>query len=172
VCSSSEDVALLTCLDTSHDNLYLGGHSPRRQQPNTSCNCDSDVTQLLLFTYPAGEFCPQGTQEETSLSIATCQLDPASYSASGSAAGGSLGACRGFKACPAGSFCPNASVAQPCVAGSYCPPGSLKGEPCNITVSYWHGEAWQQLGGSSSSSSWVLVLWKSQASAWWVCIAA
>jgi hypothetical protein len=82
----------------------------------------------------AGEFCPAGTQEETPLSIATCQLDPASYSASSSAAAGALGACRGFKACPAGSFCPNASVAQPCGAGSYCPPGSLKGEPCNITV--------------------------------------
>jgi hypothetical protein len=90
----------------------------------------------LYLSHPAGEFCPQGTQEETSLSIATCQLNPASYSASGSAAGGSLGACRGFKACPAGSFCPNASVAQPCVAGSYCPPGSLKGDPCNITVSF------------------------------------
>jgi hypothetical protein len=45
----------------------------------------------------------------------------------------------GFKACPAGSFCPKASVAQPCVAGSYCPPGSLKGDPCNITVSLQGG---------------------------------
>ncbi|WIA38572.1 hypothetical protein OEZ86_001885 [Tetradesmus obliquus] len=75
-----------------------------------------------------GEFCPAGTQEETPLSIATCQLDPASASSSSSSSG-----CRGFKACPAGSFCPNASTSQPCVAGSYCPPGSLKGQPCNIT---------------------------------------
>jgi hypothetical protein len=96
-------------------------------------SCFLTAQPLLL----PGEFCPQGTQEETRLSIATCQLDPTSAAGGSSSSSSALGSCKGFKACPAGSFCPNASTVQPCAAGSYCPAGSLKGEPCNITVGGW-----------------------------------
>lgn len=34
----------------------------------------------------------------------------------------------------AGSYCPSAAVRRPCEKGRWCPEGSIKSQPCNITV--------------------------------------
>ncbi|KAF8058431.1 ABCG25 [Scenedesmus sp. PABB004] len=79
-----------------------------------------------------GEFCPEGTQEESWLSLSTCQLSPQAFTPDAGGGGGAA-LCKGFKACPEGSFCPNASHAQPCEPGRWCPEGSVASESCNLT---------------------------------------
>eukprot|EP00775_Hariotina_reticulata_P007451 gene7451-7661_t len=87
-----------------------------------------------------GEFCPQGTQEESKLSLAACQLQPVGSGPSSSpdsrmdqlGQATATDACKGFKPCPEGKFCPDASAALPCEAGRWCPGGSVASQSCNM----------------------------------------
>jgi hypothetical protein len=45
------------------------------------------------------------------------------------------GSCSGVHLCPGGSYCPNPAERRPCEPGRWCPEGSIKSQPCNITVS-------------------------------------
>lgn len=98
----------------------------------------------MLLLLHAGEYCAQGTQEETWLSLSTCRIaaprDSAGAPATEQRGADSLASCHGFKPCPAGAFCPNASIARPCEPGRWCPLGSTASQSCNITVS-WEGGA-------------------------------
>lgn len=106
------------------------------------------VHAAFFLLLSAGEYCPEGTQEETWLSLVACELDPMSSSPvaagrtnssslgiAGKPADASLSHCKGFKACPAGSYCPDTATATSCEPGRYCPEGSITSQPCNITVS-------------------------------------
>eukprot|EP00878_Enallax_costatus_P019029 GHUV01020063.1.p1 GENE.GHUV01020063.1~~GHUV01020063.1.p1 ORF type:complete len:335 (-),score=43.15 GHUV01020063.1:873-1877(-) len=105
------------------------------------------ATTGICVACQLGEYCPPGTQEETWLSLTGCELDPipsdsqggssSLTSRSGSGAG-SGASCKGFKACPAGSYCPDASTATPCEPGRFCPEASITSQPCNISVSRSH----------------------------------
>jgi hypothetical protein len=76
-----------------------------------------------------GEYCPAGSQERSTASLASCQMNSLSYNPTGVA-----GVCRGYMPCPAGNYCPNASVALPCESGRWCAEGATGSEPCNLTV--------------------------------------
>lgn len=104
---------------------------------DTKCNVPMYCGQLR-----AGEYCPPGTQEENAMSLAACQVNPLSEhaSAAGSRSSQATGdtsssSCKGFKACPAGSYCPDAASITPCEAGRFCPEGSTSSESCNVSVS-------------------------------------
>jgi hypothetical protein len=119
---------------------------------------DSCSLYVLGCAAGTGEYCPPGTQEETKFSLAACQLQPMG-SGPGSQQGSSnpdnsldqLGhataadACKGFKPCPEGKFCPDASAAMPCETGRWCPVGSVASQSCNMAVRFNrdHGQAGQ-----------------------------
>lgn len=79
------------------------------------------------------------------LSISACGAQSLSISNQTSNSTGSSGSngsraslasnsCSGVKLCPGGSFCPSADQQMPCDPGHWCPAGSIKSQPCNITV--------------------------------------
>lgn len=49
--------------------------------------------------------------------------------------------CRGYRACPRGTTCPDPATSLPCPAGSYCPEGNSLVATCNISVreGNWEG---------------------------------
>lgn len=110
----------------------------------------SHLCKTGVLSHAAGEFCPIGTQEDTPTSLSSCDIqafsvtNPKAESTKRKHRGDQnpltttallSGSCSGVHLCPGGSYCPTPAERKPCEPGRWCPEGSIKSQPCNITVS-------------------------------------